>query len=100
LSKGEEEVRRLFCLTIAALLMIALSGCLGTLVQSPTRQSQSHVTTRLHLLAAPARIDADTCPDGLSEVFTYVPLLGVAVGILTFGIIVPMTTSYSCAVKG
>ena len=90
-------MRRLFTLTLAGLLVAALSGCLGTLVQSPTHQSRSHTTTRVHLLAAPTRIDAHTCPGGLAEVFTYVPLWGVAVGILTFGIAVPMTTTYSCA---
>jgi hypothetical protein len=96
---GGEKVRRLFSLTLAGLLMIALSGCLGTLVQAPSRQTRSHTTTRVHLLAAPTRIDAHVCSGGLAEVFTYVPLWGVAVGILTFGIVVPMTTTYSCTVS-
>jgi hypothetical protein len=91
-------MRRLFRSTLTALLIVALSGCLGTLVQSPTRQSRSHSTTRVHLLAAPTRIDAHVCPSGLSEVFTFVPLWGIAVGILTFGIVVPMATVYSCTV--
>ncbi len=90
-------MQRLLTLTLAALVMVSLTGCLGTLVQSPIRPSKPQVTTRVHLLAAPTRIDAHTCPGGLAEVFTYVPLWGVAVGILTIGIIVPMTTTYSCA---
>ena len=91
-------MRRLFRLTLTGLLIVALSGCLGTLVQTPTRQSRSHQTTRVHLLAAPTRIDAHVCSSGISETFTYVPLWGIAVGILTFGIVVPMTTIYSCTV--
>ncbi len=89
-------MRRVFTVTLAALLVVSLSGCLGTLVHSPTRQSKHHSTTRAHLLAAPTQIDAHNCPKGLAETFTYVPLWGVAVGILTLGIIVPMTTNYAC----
>ena len=51
---------------------------------------------RAHIIAAPTQIDANNCSNGLSQTFTYVPLWGVAVGILTIGIIVPMTTEYSC----
>ena len=32
----------------------------------------------------------------MSQVTTFIPLWGVAVGILTIGIIVPKMTSYSC----
>jgi hypothetical protein len=89
-------MRRFFSLTLAAWLTLTLTGCLGTLVQAPTRSSKQHITTRVHLVAAPTHIDAHVCPKGMSEVFTYVPLWGVAVGILTIGIVVPMTTVYSC----
>ncbi len=91
-------MHRLFTLALVALLMVSLSGCLGTLVQAPTRSTRHYTTTRAHLLAAPTNLDAHNCKQGLAEVFTYVPLWGVAVGILTFGIVVPMTTKYSCAV--
>jgi hypothetical protein len=33
----------------------------------------------------------------LKQVATFVPLWGVAVGILTLGIVVPVTTVYTCS---
>ncbi len=90
-------MRRLFTSTLAALLTVTLSGCLGTLVQAPVRPSKPHIMTKVHVIAAPTRIDAHVCPGGLAEVFTYAPLWGVAVGVLTIGILVPMTTEYACA---
>ena len=89
-------MRRLIPLALSAVLSVPLTGCLGTLVHAPTSVTQATITTRAHLLAAPTRIDAHNCTKGLGEVFTYVPLWGVAVGILTLGIVVPMTTSYAC----
>ena len=89
-------MRQISILILSSFLLVSMSGCLGTVVQSPTRPSQAHSTTRAHILAAPTAIDASHCRAGVSEVFTYVPLWGLAVGILTFGIIVPMTTTYSC----
>ena len=35
-------------------------------------------------------------PPLVAQTFTYVPLWGVAVGILTLGILVPMNTEFSC----
>lgn len=89
-------MRRLsqFCLSIV--LTVSMSGCLGTIIHSPTAASQPFTTTGVHILAAPREIDAHACKHGLAETFTYVPLWGLAVGILTLGILVPMTTSYSC----
>ena len=89
-------MRRLFTLALAALLSVPLTGCLGTLVHAPTSVTQAKITTRAHLLAAPTRIEAQNCTKGMGEVYTFVPLWGVAVGILTLGIVVPMTTSYAC----
>ncbi len=89
-------MRRLFTLALTALLSVPLTGCLGTLVHAPTGVTQAKITTRVHLLAAPTRIDAHNCTKGLGEVFTYVPLWGAVVGILTLGIVVPMTTTYAC----
>ncbi len=89
-------MRRLFSLALTALLSVPLTGCLGTLVHAPTPVARGTITTRAHLLAAPTRIEAHNCTKGRGEVFTYVPLWGVAVGILTLGIVVPMTTSYAC----
>ena len=51
----------------------------------------------LVLAVAPSAIDARDCASGLQEVAVYVPLWGVAVGILTLGIVVPMTTAFTCA---
>ncbi len=89
-------MRRLFTLALTALLSVPLTGCLGTLVHAPTPVARGTITTRAHLLAAPTRIDAHNCTKVLGDVFTYVPLLGVEVGILTLGIVVPMTTSFAC----
>ncbi len=87
---------RLVNLALVIVMMVPLNGCLGTIVHSPTPASRSHDTTRIHILAAPTSIDAFSCKNGLAETFTYVPLWGVAVGVLTLGILVPMTTIYSC----
>lgn len=89
-------MRRFFTFLLAAILTTA---CLGTLVRAPTPPGLVHSTTRAHLLAAPTKINANVCPNGLAEVFTYVPVWGVVVGILTFGILVPTTTNYACAVE-
>ncbi len=77
---------------------LSLSGCLGTGVVAPVARGQKPiVTTHVHILAAPFRIDAHACKSGMSRVRTFIPLWGVAVGILTIGIIVPKTTFYWCA---
>jgi hypothetical protein len=78
-------------------LVGVLSGCLGTIVEAPTREGESYGDTRAHLIGSSTAIDASTCRNGLKQVATFVPLWGVAVGILTFGIIVPMTTVYTCS---
>ncbi len=90
-------MRRIFKSLVSAILVLTLSGCLGTMVRSPVREGSAHRTTRAHILAAPTQIDATHCRSGLSQTFTFVPIWGVVVGILTFGILVPMTTIYSCA---
>jgi hypothetical protein len=77
-------------------LVASLTGCLGTVVTTRTSQGKEIATTHAHILAAPFRIDAHQCKSGMSRVATYVPLWGVAVGILTIGIVVPKTTVYSC----
>ena len=89
-------MRRFFNTVLAILMMVPLSGCLGTMVQSPTPAARPSYTTRVHILAAPTQIEAHECKNGLAETFTYVPLWGLVVGILTIGILVPMTTSYAC----
>ena len=89
-------MRRFFTLALSVAMLVAQAGCLGTMVRSPGERGQSVMTTRAHIIAAPTRIDATICPNGLSQTFTFVPFWGVAVGILTIGIIVPMTTEYSC----
>jgi hypothetical protein len=54
-------------------------------------------TTRVHLIGSSTRIDVQKeCPQGIGSTATYVPLWGVAVGILTFGILVPMNTTFAC----
>ncbi len=80
-------------------LGLVTSGCLGTLVGRPPSQGQIFSTTRAHILASPTKIQTP-CTGGLQHSFTFVPLWGVAVGILTIGIVVPMTTNYSCVASG
>ena len=93
-------MRRIVQSLASAILIVSLSGCLGTMVRSPVREGSSHRTTMAHILAAPTQIDATHCRAGLAQTFTFVPIWGVVVGILTFGILVPMTTVYSCAPSG
>jgi hypothetical protein len=82
---------------LALSLILSLSGCLGTIVKAPTPQGESYGDTRVHLIGSSTEIDARDCRGGLQQVSTYVPLWGLAVGILTIGIIVPMTTVFSCS---
>lgn len=89
-------MRRALPFALAIVLTVSSTGCLGTFVETPTRPGPVMKTTRIHLLAAPFRIDAHTCEKGLSQTATHVPVWGVVVGILTFGIIVPKTVAYEC----
>ena len=82
---------------VALGLVASLTGCLGTIVQAPTPKGASYGDTRAHLIGSSTEIDARECKGGLQEVSVYVPLWGVAVGILTFGIVVPMTTVFTCS---
>jgi hypothetical protein len=88
-----DPVRSLLGVCLAA----CLSGCLGTIVEAPTREGESYGGTRAHLIGSSTEIDASNCRGGLQQVTTFVPLWGVAVGILTLGIVVPMTTVYTCS---
>ena len=89
-------MRRLFSACLAIVITVSLSGCLGTMVKTPAAAGKPFVTTRVHILASPTQIDAHMCTQGIAESFTFVPLWGLVVGILTIGIIVPTTTSWSC----
>ena len=83
--------------TVCSFLMaVLLSGCLGTIVETPSPQGRAIAATRIHLLASPARIDAHMCTRGVAKASTFVPLWGVAVGFFSFGIVVPKTTIYHC----
>ena len=89
--------RALMALLLSSGLM--LGGCLGTFIEAPPREraAPTYQTLRWHLLAAPHRVKADVCDKGLADVATYVPPWGLAIGILTFGIVVPQWTIFSCA---
>ncbi len=89
-------MRRLFSVCLAIVLTVSMSGCFGTMVQSPTAAARPSSTTSVRIVGLPVQVDARKCEHGLAETFTYVPLWGIVVGFLTIGIIVPMTTSYSC----
>jgi hypothetical protein len=82
---------------VAASLSFSLGGCLGTIVKAPTPEGASYGDTRIHIIGSPTEIDARDCRGGLQQVSTFVPLWGVAVGILTFGILVPTTTVFTCS---
>ena len=84
-------------LFVALALIVSQTACLGTIVTSPTAKGESYGDTRAHLIGSSTEIDAGDCRGGLQEVTTFVPLWGLAVGILTIGIIVPMTTVFTCA---
>ena len=89
-------MRRMTRSLIALGLAGSLVGCLGTVVEAPTGKGSSYGDTRGHLIGSSTSIHARDCPSGLQEVAVYVPLWGVAVGILTFGIPVPMNTTFTC----
>ena len=89
-------MRRLFTVLLSAVLFTAQAGCLGTVIEAPTSKGASYGGTRVHVIASPTLIKADSCKEGISETATYVPLWGLVVGILTFGILVPMNTVYTC----
>ena len=80
-------MRRLLERLILGVLIVSLSGCLGTMVRTPTESDRDtfQVTTTIHVIASPAVIDAEACRNGLAKVQTWVPLWGIAVGILTLG---------------
>jgi len=90
-------MKSIFRASLALVLSLGLSGCLGTVVTAPVGTGRSYRSTDAHLILAPTSVDARDCAKGLKEVAVYVPLWGVAVGILTFGIIVPMNTTFTCA---
>lgn len=88
---------RRFCDRLfAVLLVVSLTGCLGTTIQSPRKGGPLRGSTHARIIAAPIMVQAGDCTRGLAQVQTYVPLWGIVVGILTFGIIVPITTTYRC----
>ncbi len=89
-------MRRFLARVLSIVIIVSLTGCLATVVQSPRRGGLDRSTTRAHIIALPIMINAPECTRGLANVRSWVPLWGLAVGILTFGIIVPVTTAYSC----
>ena len=90
-------MRRMINRSIALLAILSLTGCLATIVNSPKRGGQIvHQTTGVHIIALPIVLNAPTCREGLANVRSWVPLWGLAVGILTIGILVPVTTAYTC----
>lgn len=92
-------VERALRTTTVFAVSLSLAACLGTNVRTSAPEGGAVTDTHVHILAAPFRVDAHACQHGLSRVASFVPLWGVAVGILTLGIVVPKTTIYHC-VKG
>ena len=81
---------------LAIFVLLAQTACLGTVVEANAPSGTNFGTTRAHIIGMSAYVDASQCGQGISSTTTFVPLWGVAVGILTFGIIVPMNTVYTC----
>jgi hypothetical protein len=86
-------------LLLAVALVSSQTACLGTMVESPVpaRPVEARAQLRWHLITAPSEIDAAECRHGMADVFTFVPLWGLAIGVVTLGIVVPQWTLYSCA---
>lgn len=91
-------MKRIIRILLVLSLSLSLSGCLGTIVTAPTAGGKTYDATSPHLILSSMSIPARDCSKGMKEVAVYVPLWGVAVGILTFGILVPMNTQYTCAI--
>ena len=81
----------------ALALLVSQSACLGTIVKAPVPHGESYGDTRAHLIGSSTSVEARDCKRGIGQVEVFVPLWGVAVGILTFGIVVPMSTVVTCA---
>ena len=91
-------MKKVWRAAVALSLVGALSGCLGTIYQTPTIEGPANGYTTVRLLASPALVEAHECKQGLANAQNFVPLWGLVVGILTFGIVVPVTVNYSCVV--
>ena len=85
---------------ISGVVALSLVGCLGTMIETPTPEGKPISSQHVHILAAPFRIDAHVCEKGVAKAFTFIPGWGVAVGILTIGIVVPKATIYHCVEGG
>ena len=92
----EDKMKQFLVALLATGLVASQTACLATQVVAPTRNGLTQRTTNAHIVALPVHIHADVCRNGLSETITWVPVWGLVVGILTFGIIVPMTTQFTC----
>jgi uncharacterized protein YceK len=90
-------MRRIALTLLALALSLSLSGCLGTIVTAPGATGRHYKSTDAHIVLLPTAVNAGDCAKGMKEVTVSVPLWGVAVGIITFGIVVPMTTTFTCA---
>ncbi len=88
------------CVALLAAASLTLGGCLGVFIEAPTATERTAYTTlRWHLIAAPRAIDASVCPNGLSQITTFVPLWGLVVGFFTIGILVPQWTTIACVAR-
>ena len=92
-------MQRVLSFLSVGVFLLSLTGCLGTVVDAGTPQGSSFGTTSVRIVAAPRAVDARQCRLGMSTVTTSVPIWGVAVGVLTFGILVPITTTFNCVAK-
>ncbi len=92
-------MQRVLSFLSVGVFLLSLTGCLGTVVEAPTSQGPSFGTTSVRIIAAPREVDARQCRRGMSTVTTSVPIWGAVVGILTFGILVPITTTFTCVAE-
>lgn len=92
-------MKRIFTLFVCVAFATSLTGCLGTEIESPAgaQPGPSYQTLRWHIVALPTVVSAGDCKNGMADVSTYVPLWGLVIGVLTWGILVPQWTTLSCA---
>ena len=68
----------------------------GVDVDGAARRREAQLA-RAVALEGTTRIDASVCKEGLARTRTFAPIWGIVVGYLTFGILIPLTTVYTCA---
>lgn len=95
-------MRRISNGLVALVLCISMSGCLASTLHTPATHSRE-VDSRLNVTLLwglkPTRVDAKECENGVASSVTVWPIWGAIVAYLTFLLIVPTYTAYTCAAR-